>query len=822
MSPLPLRHPSAKCQPDAGRTPPLTPGFSLNAMALACTLAVALPLSSPHAHAQGPAATASTASLSLPAQPLSQTLGAIARQFGTSIGADGALLEGRTAPALQGVLTLQQALGQSLAGSGLTFLRSSATAITVVRANTGDTSSLPAVTVTAAVEQETPTSRVNGYVARRSATATKTDTLLIESPQSVSVITSDEIGDRKAESLDEVLRYTAGVTPNMKSWAVDEFSLLRGFSLGTAGIFLDGLLTSGRAYAAPIEPYGLERLEVLRGPASVLYGQSPPGGMVNAVSKRPTPDVLREIGVEFGSYNRKQVKVDLGGPLDSQGVWTYRLTMLGRDANTRLDHDKDNRLYIAPALTWQPNADTKLTLLARYQKDNQQYAWQNQLQNPGALGQVDPSVSVGGHDNRWKRHNKMLGYEFEHRFDDVWSVQQNLRYSEFDRSETNIFPRALESDGRSLTRRFSPRETHWRGWLADTRLQARLQTGPVEHKVLVGMDYARSRTLNEYLYQTPNIAPIDLFAPDYSQRPQVVAAADPEVNKLPATQIGWYVQDQLKWQRLVVTAGLRHDRSDASGTISRPASGTSTRAYDQSSSATTGRLGAVYLFDSGWAPYVSYSTSFTPEVGRSVTGDTLKPSKGRQVEAGVRYQPAGSNASYTVAVFDLVRHNVTTPAPQDRNELVQTGKVSSRGVELEARTNLTRQISVIAQYTYLDTEIQQSNNGDQGLGLESAPRHNASVWGKYTFPVGASAKAFAAVGVRHLGKARSAFDSNNTNIMDPRLTLVDAALGFEQGPWRLSLNVNNLFDKQALTDCNGSLCYRSAERTATVSAMYRF
>ncbi len=279
---------------------------------------------------------------------------------------------------------VQRAGRAALAGVALGVLVNAGHA----QAQSGDAITLDAIQV----QGERANGPVNGYVARRSATATKTDTLLIESPQSVSVITSDEIGDRKAESLDEVLRYTAGVTPNMKSWAVDEFSLLRGFSLGTAGIFLDGLLTSGRAYAAPIEPYGLERLEVLRGPASVLYGQSPPGGMVNAVSKRPTLDVLREIGVEFGSYNRKQVKVDLGGPLDSQGVWTYRLTMLGRDANTRLDHDKDNRLYIAPALTWQPNADTKLTLLARYQKDNQQYAWQNQLQNPGALGQVDPSV----------------------------------------------------------------------------------------------------------------------------------------------------------------------------------------------------------------------------------------------------------------------------------------------------------------------------------------------------------------------------------------------------------------------------------------------
>ncbi|HEY9094355.1 MAG TPA: TonB-dependent siderophore receptor, partial [Hydrogenophaga sp.] len=775
-------------------------------------------------HAQSAAVTPVTATfnISLAAQPLGAALNELARQARLQLMVHPDLVAGKSAPAVAGKLTAQQALEQILSGSGLVAAREGDTVVVKVAPVSTSIAALPAVTVTARSEQETPTNYVRGYVARRSATATKTDALLMESPQSVSVITSDEIADRKTDSLDEALRYTAGVTPNLKSWAVDEFSLLRGFSLGTAGIFMDGLLTSGRSYAAPIEPYGLERLEVLRGPASVLYGQSPPGGMVNAVSKRPTKEALREVGFEIGSYNRQQIKADLGGALDSDGEWSYRLTMLARDANTRLDHDKDNRLYIAPALTWQPNADTQLTLMARHQKDDQQYAWQNQLQNHGEWGQVDPGFAVGGHENRWKRDNQMLGYEFEHRLNSVWKVQQNLRYSQFDRSETNIFPRAVESDGRTLTRRFSPRETHWEGLLVDTRLQARVHSGAVEHNALVGVDYNRSRTLNEYLYETPDIASIDLFAPDYTQRPLRVAKDNPEVNRLPSTQTGLYLQDQLKWGQWVVTAGLRHDKANTSGIVLFPATGDSSIAYQQSDSATTGRLGGVYLFDSGWAPYLSYATSFAPEVGKSVTGYLLKPSTGKQIEAGLRYQPPGQNASYTASIFNLVRRNVTTSAPEAPSEVVQTGEVASRGLELEARTEVTRHLSLIAQYTYLNTEITKSNNGDQGLPLDSAPKHNASVWGKYAFTVGASTRAFAALGVRYIGKARSTFDSNNTNITNPSMGLVDAAVGFEHGLWRYSLNINNLFDKQSLTDCNGTLCYRSAERTANISATYLF
>jgi len=796
-------------------------------MALGGAVGIGALAATPVLFAAEPAGTAAR-QFAIAAGPLADVLAQYAAAAGVPLIFEPGTLAGLRSPGLRGRYTAREGFEQVLRGSGYEVVGGGSggsvlrKASAPVRSSVGDTAAtLSPVTVTAATERETPTGRVNGYVARRSATATKTDTALIENPQSVSVITADEIGDRKAESLDEALRYTAGVTPNLKPWAVDEFSLLRGFELGTAGVFMDGLLTSGRSYAAPIEPYGLERLEVLRGPASVLYGKMPPGGMVNAVSKRPTADTLREIGIEYGSYNRKQLKADLSGALGSDSDWTYRFTVLGRESNTRLDHDRDNRLFIAPALTWQPSASTKLTLLGRYQKDNQAYAWQNQLEQPGVFGQPSPRVNVGGYDNRWRRDNKMLGYEFEHSFNDTWSVQQSMRYSELDRSETNVFPRGLRADGYTLNRSFSPRETHWKGLLLDTRVQARFDSGPLKHTMLVGVDYAKSRTTDEFPYDRPLLSPMNLFAPVYMHQP-LAPAADPYVDRVPTKQVGLYLQDQIKWDRWVLTAGLRHDKADATGTRTFGNTGESSEIYDTSASATTGRVGVVYLFDSGWAPYVNYATSFSPEIGKDLNGNLLKPSKGRQIEAGVRYQPIARNASYTASVFDIVRSNVTTAAPQAPGEVIQTGQVRSRGLELEARADVTNNISLIAQYTYLDTRITRSNDGDLGLPQMSAPKHSASVWGKYSFPVGDSTRAFAAVGVRYLGKARSAWDTGNANITSPSIAMVDLALGFDRGPWRVSLNINNLLNKQSLMDCNGSLCYRSAERTANLSALYRF
>jgi iron complex outermembrane receptor protein len=801
-------------------------GTALRAVVLGAAGAGALAVA-PAVFAAEPAGAAAR-SYAIAGGMLADVLAQYAADTGVQLVFEPGMLAGLRSNGLRGRYTVQQGFAQVLRGSGYEAVGQGSgayalrpSAAPVARDAAVGAATLAPVTVTAAVERETPTGRVDGYVARRSATATKTDTALIENPQSVSVITADEIGDRKAESLDEVLRYTAGVTPNLKPWAVDEFSLLRGFELGTGGVFLDGLLTSGRSYAAPIEPYGLERLEVLRGPASVLYGKMPPGGMVNAVSKRPTAETLREIGVEYGSYNRKQLKADLAGAFDAEGEWTYRLTMLGREAGTRLDDDRDNRLYIAPALTWRPSADTRLTLLGRYQKDNQAYAWQNQFEQPGAFGQASPRVNVGGHDNRWRRDNKMLGYEFEHRFDDTWTVQQSMRYSDFDRAETNVFPRGLRADGYTLERSFSPRETHWKGLQLDTRVQARFDTGALAHTLLAGVDYTRARTTDEFPYARPALSPLNLLAPAYlHERP--TPSNNPYVYRVPSKQLGLYLQDQAKWNRWVVTAGVRHDKADASGTSTFGLTGGRSTDYDTSASATTGRIGVVYLFDSGWAPYANYATSFSPEIGNDLNGNPLKPSKGRQVEAGLRFQPAAGDASYTASVFDIVRSNVTTAAPNAPGEVIQTGEVRARGLELEARAELTTRLSMVAQYTYLDTRITRSNDGDLGLQQMSAPRHSASVWARYAFPVGESARGFAALGVRHLGKSRSAWDTGNANLMNPGITMVDLALGFDRGPWRFTFNINNLLDKQVLTDCNGGLCYRSAERTANVSALYRF
>ncbi|MDN2710010.1 TonB-dependent siderophore receptor [Janthinobacterium sp. SUN118] len=805
---------------------------AIQALFLAGAAVGALAVTAPAAQAQTADNTQAQRQYAIPAGSLERALTTFASAAGVELSADAALLQGKRSGGLTGSYTVRQGFEELLRGQGLRLvagadgayaLRAGA-AVTQAQAGAQAQASatLPAITINASSERETATGPVRGYVARRAASATKTDTALNENPQSMSVVTADEISDRNAESLDETLRYTAGVTPNQRPLGSDDSSLLRGFTIETTGILQDGLRNSGRTFGASIEPYGLERLEVLRGPASVLYGQIPPGGMVNAVSKRPSVDAVREVGVEYGSYQRRQLKADVGGALDAQGAWTWRVVMLGREAHTRLERDRDNRLYVAPSLTWQAGPDTRLTLLARYEQDNQQYAFPNQLLVPGPRGQVDPRVNLMSDDNRFKRRNTMLGYEFEHTWNDTWSLRQNLRYTRLNNDRTDMFPGGLNDDG-TVERYFWPVDTESRSMFADTQLQARFATGGLTHQVLLGVDYANIRNTDDYRYQKGFVEPLDLYHPVYGKQPLVPAKA-PTRADAPSRQLGLYAQEQLKWERWVVTAGLRRDKATQSRDVIDLASGAVKPDYHQSPSATTGRLGAVYLFDGGWAPYVSYATSFSPELGTMAGGGALKPSRGKQLEAGVRYEPVGRRASYTAAVFDLVRDNVSTSDIANPGHLLQTGQVKARGVELEARTELASRLSLIAQYTYLDTEVTKSNNGDLGLQQPGAPRHSASAWARQSFNVAGTLPAHAALGMRFLGAMRSNSDGDNLNLRNGGITQWDAALGMSRGPWQFSLNVNNLFNKQALYDCGylPNLCYRSAERTANVSAMYRF
>ena len=653
---------------------------------------------------------------------------------------------------------------------------------------------------------------VGGMVAKRTGTATKTDTPILETPSSISVIPREQIEQQRAENVSAALRYSAGIAPEVRPANNRYDSLfIRGFGGGgTAAAYVnywDGLrMVRGQNYLVPaIDPYSLERIEVLRGPASVLFGQVSIGGLVNIVSKRPTEVPFREIQVQAGSYGRIQTAFDLSGPADPEGKLLYRLTGLFRDANTQVDYTGEQRIMIAPSFTWKPDESTKLTVYGHYQRDPETgfYGLLPALGTvfPTRYGRLPTNVFTGEPRlEGFNRNQAHAGYEFETKPADGVTLRQNLRLVDMDSKFMTTVTSGLAADQMNYTRRTTYSREFARGLVMDNQAQFDFLTGPLQHKVLVGLDYLHvdSNTNQGIGGTAPNL---NWLLPIYGRLPFAIAPLTRQTQD--QSQLGLYAQDQIKFDRFVLTAGLRHDWADTKQYFY---SGNRTNKINDQ--ALTGRIGLVYLFDNGLAPYANYSTSFDP-LTTSVSFDNtpFKPTKGEQYEAGVKYQPPGYDAFIQTSVFDLTQSNVTTPDPNHTGFSIQTGEIRSRGVEVEGRATIAKSLDLIASYTALDIEVTKGSRTDPTIGLRppAAPAHIASGWAYYTVQEGWLAGLGFGGGVRYIGDT---LGQTNGLFRVPGYTLFDAAISYDFGRntpalkgVKLSVNATNLTDKTYVSGC---------------------
>lgn len=781
----------------------------------AITVALALP---------GFAQQARTVTVSVPTGPLEKALLTFGRQAGLRLIFPTQLTKGRSTPGIAGNVTPENAVAALLAGTGLTYRFTAPGSVTIdavgpaaAYSQAGSTISLDTIEV----QGETATGPVTGYIARRSASGSKTDTPLIETPQSVSIVTRDQIAATSARSIADTLNYTPGVVAQAPIFArmVDDFNV-RGFNVanGNLGTLRDGLKLQSNVYDGGQEPYGLERVEVLKGAASVLYGQLGPGGVINAISKRPTLNPMREINVEYGSYNRRQVSADLSGPLTPDGQFSYRLTGLLRKSETSIDHVVDDKIYIAPALTWAPTTATSLTLLGYYQQIKTQFAPPMPFANT-RNGQIPRNLFIGqpGYD-RYDGDQYAAGYLFEHNFTDSLKLRHNLRYFAADVTWDYLTFGGLQANGRTLNRGVSDRDEKSTGFTTDTSLEAKFDTGPLSHTVVGGLDTYR-RTYESHRRGGTVAALANIYDPVYNAIPTIgtLDNGSDTVGK----QYGIYLQDQIKYDRWVLLLGGRHDWAE-----SKVRAFSTNRVTEQNDSAFTGRAGLVYLFDNGLAPYASYSQSFQPQAGTSRLGEAFKPTEGEQYEVGIRYQPTGSNILLSAAVYDLTQKNALTSDPVAPLAFqVQTGEVRSRGFELEAKGKFDA-LSVIAAYSYNDARVTKSNDvTTQGQRVDLTPYHTIAIWADYEL---------AGIGLRGLklgGGMRYLSSTNLTGLAfdAPGRFLVDAAISYDfeavsphlKG-MALQVSAKNLLDKNYITCSGANGCRYGDPRTVTAALSYRW
>ncbi|NHZ96178.1 TonB-dependent siderophore receptor [Massilia sp. CCM 8734] len=766
--------------------------------------------------------------------PLDRTLTSFASAAGIELSADATLLNGKTSAGLNAITSVQAGFDEVLRGHGLQALRQANGSYTLVKlaerpaarpAARPEAAVLPTITVLDNAEPETASGPIRGYVARRSATATKTDTPIIETPQSVSVVGAEEIDTLKSQSLQDVLAYVAGVARNEAADRTTDQFFLRGFQATSdlGNHYRDGTRYGVTRYDGRQELYGLERVEVVKGAASVLFGAGGPGGIINTVSKRPTAEPVHEINLEGGSFKRKQVSADLGGPLSDDGVWSYRLTALWRDSDTFIDHVPDNRRFVAPALTWKPNAATSLTFLGDYQKDRTVNVYGLPAEGtvlPNANGPIARQRFVGepGFD-QFALERYCAGYLFEHAFTERLKLKNSLRYAHASNAfdYTEVWGGVDASARVTALRWATQRADRSSSLVSDTSLQYQLGEGAVRQTILAGVDYSRGREETERYTRT--LANLDLFAPVYGSAVGSERAPNSFAYKADGKRIGVYAQDQVKvGEKWVASLGGRYDmmRYNEAGFFG------GVRADNEKSHAFTGRAGLVYLADNGLAPFASYSESFEPTTGVDRTGARFKPSEGKQFEAGLRYQPKGADMLLSAAVYQLTRQNVQVEDPQDANFAMQAGEVRSRGLELEARTRIGKSANLIAAYAYTDARTTKASPlypEREGRRVDSVPYKQFSIWGDEGFGAAGLPGLRIGTGARYVGSTHGA--AHGTPVIVPSVTLIDAMASYSTGPWKLALNVTNLADKTTIGSCTYG-CFYGEARKIIVTASYRW
>ncbi|MDE1168692.1 MAG: TonB-dependent siderophore receptor [Pseudomonas sp.] len=783
----------------------------------------------------------SSRSYAIAAGPLDEALNQFARQAGITLATTPDQTRGLQSPGLQGSYGPDAALQTLLAGSGLEAVSQDGSSYVLRPAANGDALALPSTDIRGFALGNALGS-MDGYNATHSQIATKTSTALLETSQSVSVVTRQQMDDQGAQTVSQTMRYTPGVLTNPYGATHRyDYVAMRGFNDGSVdNIYLDGLKSmgdSGTYSTMQVDPYFLERVDILKGPSSVLYGRSSPGGLVALTSKKPLFAPYHEIQATVGTQGQRGVGFDFSGPVDEDKRIAYRLTGLTHQSDTQFDHNEEKRYALAPTLSIDFTEDTSLTLQAYLQHDPEG-GYHGGLPADGALHQRngqrisehffegEPSI------DQYSRDQQSFGYQFEHRFNDVFTARQNFRYLDSKVSLDQVYAYGWTTPtSNELNRYYSGASEKLHAFIIDNMLQAEYFTGAAKHTTLLGVDYQRRKTVVDWA--SGSLAPIDAFNPVYGNA--AISYYDPTSYLRRLQQTGVYLQDLIELDKWRFSLGVRQDwvKTSDENRVAEYNRPLGTEISDDRTKLTS-RAGALYLFDNGIAPYISYSESFNPNSYSDAAGNPLAPTDGTQWEAGLKYQPPGSENLFTASVFRIDQENLATKLPQE-NFYRAIGAVRSQGVELEAHVQVTDNLKLLGSYTFTDLEYSKSmistlSTADdvienKGNSPAQAPRHMASVWADYKFASGVLDGLRLGGGVRYVGYSWA--DAENTEKV-PAYTLFDASVGYDLGKVGLKgvdvrLNANNLTNESYIATCASlNFCYQGEERNVAATVSYQF
>ncbi|MBB2198812.1 TonB-dependent siderophore receptor [Gluconacetobacter sp. 1c LMG 22058] len=784
-------------------------------------------------------------SFSIPAGSLAKTLTSFGAQSGKQVSVETSVIQGLSSPGVAGLMTAQQALTQLLAGTGLTY-RLSGNVVTLVKASANIT--LGPVRVGGTLNRESATGPGVGYVAHYTASGSKTDTPLTEIPNSIYVVTKQQIQDQQPQNIMEALRYTPGVYTDQYGTGDNGSMAINGTGAGTSGSilmrgfnasqFVDGLNT--RSYSAG-ETAFVERIEAVNGPASVLYGQVGAGGLVATSLKKPTDTAIHNVSVGFGNWGRYEATFDVGDNLTKSGNLQYRVAAIGVTQGSQTDYLHYKRLGILPSIKWKIDKKTNLTLIGSYlYTPNDGINWtgyplkgtlisNNGRYIPRSRFLGDPNV------NESSATTAEFEYQFDHAFNNYFSFHQVFRYSKSEDNMNQYYKDFLSTDGNTLYRNSWASQNENENIGLDSRFIGHIPTGPVNQTLVAGMDF-RKISVSQPLTYDDNDFPIDIWNPNYGGIGPNYSLTGPDMTDISNTksnyfQKGIYFQDQIKFGRLSVILGGRQDWASAStNTYAGGGNGdgtytavhyTKTRGY--SASKFTWRAGFTYNFKFGLTPYFSYATSFLPQEGSyDFSGKPIAPLQGGQFEAGLKYYIPQTDVFLTAAAYHIKENHYQTTDPEHPNYSIDAGTVVSKGIELSAHANITHDLHLIASYSFTDARVTKSNTSEpsydvygnllgnvpeKGKYLRSVPRNMANLFFDYTLSKTQFRGLGLNFGVRYTGFTYSS-DANSIKV--PAYTVFDIGAHYDFGNTsaalkglRAQLAISNLTNERYLTSCYG-------------------
>ncbi|MGP5436303.1 TonB-dependent siderophore receptor [Psychrobacter alimentarius] len=661
-------------------------------------------------------------------------------------------------------------------------------------------------------------------------TGTKTALDPNDAPMSYTRIDQELLQKRQADSVNAALRYEPGISAESRGTVsiFDEYNI-RGFK--TYSNFYDGLRLpyDGAWNLMPqVDIYATELVEVVKGPASSLYGYASPGGMVNQVAKTPKNTQASEVQLRLGNQNLKEVGVDTTGPITD--TLNYRLVALKRKKDGQMQTTEEERTLVNPSIEWRPTEDVSVLANVFYQDDPEMVP-STPLPAVGTVynasyGKLGSDAYAGDKWNRFSKEVLMPSVTVNWDINDKLTFKHILRYTDAEVQQRNMYNSGFVSGSDKILNRVAyTTDESMNNWTTDNQLAYKLDTANTSHNLLFGVEYQETDSTATYYDAgadgTPNL---DLSQPDFSQ---INADTLPLNNyrqdeSIEQSQLGFYVQDEMKWQDLTIVAGLRHDNFDSITDQTKASAGAiySDQKIDNDASKTSGRLAAIYAFDNGISPYASYSQSFQPVVGSNfITNKPFEPTTADQLEAGIKYLSPNRATQGTLAVFDITQKNVVVADEINYRSQTQTGEISSKGFEVSGSHMLNDWVDVAASYSYTDAEITADEFNPNVVGNTPAQtaKHKATLWTDYY----ATDKLTLNAGVRYEDGMQ--LDKQNSDQL-PSVTLVDIGGNYQINPMlTVGASINNLFDKTYVGACYDiNNCWMGPERQMSVSLKANF